>query len=145
MAMTRWDPMAQVERMQRELDRMFGRVETAMPSRTPVPWAPEVDIERTEAATVYKFDLPGMKSEDVKIGVDDHLLTVSGERREEHEEKHEGYLRQERAVGRFERSMRLPAGVKDDEITASFTDGVLVVTVPRGSAATPREIAITAP
>lgn len=145
MVMTRWDPMAQVERMQRELDRMFGRVETAIAPRAPIPWAPEVDVEQTEAATVYKFDLPGMKPEEVKVGIDDHLLTVSGERREEHEEKHEGYLRQERAVGRFERSMRLPEGARDDAITASFTDGVLMITVPRGAGAKPREIAIAAP
>lgn len=145
MAMTRWDPMAQVERMQRELDRMFGRVETAMTPRAPVPWAPEVDVEQTESATVYTFDLPGMKPEEVKVGIDDHLLTVSGERREEHQEKHEGYLRQERAVGRFERSMRLPDGAKDDAVTASFADGVLVVKVPRDAEAKPREIAITKP
>lgn len=145
MAMTRWEPMAQIERMQRDLDRMFGRVETAMPPLAPVPWAPEVDVEQTEAATVYKFDLPGMKPEEVKVGIGDHLLTVSGERREEHEETHEGYLRQERAIGRFERSMRLPDGARDDAITASFTDGVLRVTVPRGAEAKPREIAIAAP
>ena len=145
MAMTMWDPMAQVERMQRELDRMFGRVETAVTPRVPAPWAPEVDIEQTEAATVYRFDLPGMKPAAVKVGIDDHLLTVSGERRVEHEETHEGYLRQERAVGRFERSMRLPEGARDDAVTASFADGVLTVTVPRGAEVKPREIAVETP
>jgi HSP20 family protein len=145
MAMTMWDPMAQVERMQRELDRMFGRVETAAVPRVPVPWAPEVDIEQTEAATVYRFDLPGMKPDAVKVGIDDHLLRVSGERSEEREEKHEGYLRQERAVGRFERSMRLPEGARDDAVTASFADGVLTVTVPRGAEVRPREIAVETP
>lgn len=145
MAMTMWDPMAQVERMQRELDRMFGRVETAVAPRVPVPWAPEVDIEQTEAATVYRFDLPGMKPDAVKVGIDDHLLRVSGERSEEREEKHEGYLRQERAVGRFERSLRLPEGARDDAVTASFADGVLTVTVPRGAEVKPREIAVETP
>ncbi len=145
MAITRWDPMAQVERMQHELDRMFGRIETAAGPRTPGTWFPEVDVEQTKSATVYKFDLPGLKTDQVKVGLDDHLLTISGERREEHEERHEGYLRQERALGRFERSVRLPGDINDDDIEASFTDGVLTVKVPRTAHAEPREIPITTP
>jgi HSP20 family protein len=144
MAITRWDPMAQIERMQSELDRMFGRVETAVGPRPSGKWMPEVDVEQTEGATVYRFDLPGLKSDQVKVGVHDHLLTISGERREEHEEKHEGYLRQERSIGRFERSMQLPADIKDEDIGASFADGVLTVKVPRTAQAQPREIPVTA-
>jgi HSP20 family protein len=143
--MVRWDPMAQVERLQRELDRMLARVETAIGSgpQKVGAWLPETDVEQTEDATVFKLDLPGMTADDVKVGVDDHLLTVSGERREEHEEKHEGYVSRERAVGRFERSMRLPDNVKDEDIEASFKDGVLTIKVPRVAESAPREIVIT--
>jgi len=100
-------------------------------------------VEQTEDATVFKFDLPGMAADQVKVGVDDHLLTVGGERHEEREDKHEGFLSRERAVGRIERSMRLPENVKDEDIQASFKDGVLTVKVPRGAESNPRQITIT--
>lgn len=143
--MVRWDPVAQVERLQRELDRMFARVDTAIgsgPHRFGT-WLPETDVEQTEDATVFKLDLPGMTADQVKVGVHDHLVTVSGERHEEHEDKHEGFLSRERAVGHFERSLRLPANVKDDEIQASFKDGVLTIKVPRVAESKPRQITIT--
>jgi HSP20 family protein len=136
--------MAQVERIANKLDRMFGRVESAVGPRPSGRWMPEVDVEQIEAATVCKFDLPGMKSDQVKVGVHDHLLAISGERREEHEEKHEGYLRQERSIGRFERILQLPSGIKDEDIAAAFADGVLTVKVPRTAQARPREIPVTA-
>jgi HSP20 family protein len=144
MAITRWDPMMQIERMQHELDRMFGRAEAAVGPRPSGKWLPEVDVEQTQAATVYRFDLPGLKSDQTKVGVHDHLLTISGERQEEHEEKHQGYLRQECSVGRFERNMQLPADVNDEDIAASFADGVLTVKVPRMAQTPPREIPVKA-
>ena len=140
----RWDPLTQVERIQREMDRMFTRADVSLRSatRTVGVWVPEADIEQTEEATVYKFDLPGITSDHVSVSAHDHMLTVSGERREEHEEKHEGYLSRERAVGRFERSMGLPDNVKTEDIQASFKDGVLTIKVPRVAESTPRQIDI---
>jgi len=67
MAIARWDPMAQIEQMQNELDRMFGRVETAVGPRPSGKWMPEVDVEQTEGVTVYRFDLPGLKPDQVKV------------------------------------------------------------------------------
>jgi HSP20 family protein len=141
----RWDPMAQIERVHRELDRMFGRAESGLGSRMFEGWLPEADVEQTADATVYKFDLPGVSAEQMHVSVDDHLLTISGERTDEHEEKHEGFLSRERAYGRFERSMRLPQAIQGQDIKASFADGVLTVTVPRGAESRPHEIAITTP
>jgi HSP20 family protein len=136
--------MAQIERMQNELDRMFGRLTAGTGPRPSDGWMPQVDVEQTGDATVYKFDLPGLKADQVKVGVHDRLLTVRGERREEHEENHEGFVRRERSLGRFERSLQLPADVKDEDINASFADGVLTVKVPRNPQAEPREIPVTA-
>ena len=141
----RWDPMAQIERLHRELDRMFGRAESGLASRMFEAWLPEADVEQTADATVYKFDLPGVPKEQLRVSVDDHLLTVSGERRDEHEEQHEGFLSRERAYGRFERSMRLPEQIATEDIKASFSDGVLTVKVPRGDESPAHEIAITTP
>lgn len=142
--LVQWDPVAQVERLQRELDRMFMRVDTGI-GRGPQTfgaWLPETDVEQTEDAVVFKLDLPGVTADEVKVGVHDHLLAVTGERREDHEVKHEGFLSRERATGRFERSMRLPENVKDEDIKASFRDGVLTITVPRVAESTPRQITI---
>ena len=140
----RWDPLTQMERVQREMDRMFTRVDTSLRSgsRSVGMWMPEADVEQTEEATVYKFDLPGMSSDQVSVTAHDHILTVSGERQETHEEKHEGYLSRERAVGRFERSMSLPDNVNDESIEASFKEGVLTIKVPRVAESKPRQIDI---
>ncbi len=126
---------------------MFARVDTSLRTgtRSVGMWMPEADIEQTEEATVYKFDIPGVPSDQVKVSVHDHMLTVAGERREEHEEKHEGYLSRERAVGRFERSTSLPDNVKTEDIQASFKDGVLTIKVPRVAESTPRQIDIATP
>lgn len=140
----RWDPLAQIERVHRELDRMFGRIEPAAGvPRMAEGWLPEADVEQTEDATVYRFDLPGVPSEQLRVSADDGRLTISGERSEEHEEKHESYLTRERAFGRFERSMRLPDNINYEDIEASFKDGVLAVKVPRGTESKPHHITIT--
>ena len=141
------DPVAQMERLQRDIERMFSGVDTGTSAeRHPVgPWFPDVDVEQATDAVVFKFDLPGLKSDQVKVSVHDRLLTVAGERHEEREEKHEGYLSRERAIGRFERSVRLPENLQQDDVEASFSDGVLTVRVPRAGESTPREVTITTP
>jgi HSP20 family protein len=93
---------------------------------------------------VFKLDLPGMTRDQVTVSAYDHLLTVSGERREEHEQQHEGYVSRERAVGRFERSLTLPDHVKEEDIEASFKDGVLTIKMPRVAESKPRQIAVAA-
>ncbi|MGZ4431828.1 MAG: Hsp20/alpha crystallin family protein, partial [Gaiellales bacterium] len=108
------------------------------------PWVPVVDIEQTKDALVLKFDLPGMKREDVSIEVEGRTLTVSGERKEEKEDKHEGYYSRERLVGRFSRSFMLPEHIDESKIEAKFSDGVLTIRVPRPQEEKPKKIAIKA-
>jgi HSP20 family protein len=140
----RWDPIAQIERLHRELDRMFVRLEPgAGAPRMVEAWLPEADVEQTEDATVYRFDLPGVPTEQLRVSADGGRLTISGERREQHEEKHEGYLSRERVFGRFERSMRLPENSKNEDIKASFKDGVLAVKVPRDAESQSHQVTIT--
>lgn len=137
---TRWDPLAQLDRLQREIDRMFeGRAGSGIES---VSWMPSTDVEQTESAVIYKLDLPGTKPEDVKIEVHTGMLTVSGERKHETEEKHEGYYSRERITGSFARTFTLPKGTEQDDISAKFDDGVLTITVPRKEEAKPRTISI---
>jgi HSP20 family protein len=105
-------------------------------------WMPLTDIEQTESAVIYKLDLPGMKPEDITIEVHAGMLTVSGERKHEAEETHEGYYSRERITGHFARTFTLPKGTAQEDIAATFTDGVLAITVPRTAEAKPRTISI---
>ena len=105
---------------------------------------PVADVEQTKDAMVLKFDLPGMIERDIAIEIEGRSLTVSGERREEKEDKHEGYYTRERVIGQFRRSFMLPEGVDESRIEASFRNGVLTVSIPRSRAEKPRRVEITA-
>jgi HSP20 family protein len=91
---------------------------------------------------VLKADLPGMTEADVNIEVENNVLTVSGERRIEHEDKPEGYYRLERSMGAFSRSLTLPEGIDADAVTATFANGVLEVRIPKPVQAQPRKVQI---
>ena len=132
------DPFALMREMTSDLDRMFG--ESARPffrrwslRRRPtaeVGWFPEIDVFEKDNRLVTQIDLPGMKKEDIKVEVTDGQLAISGERKHEAEEKGEEFYRSEREYGRFYRSVPLPEGAKVDDVKATFTDGVLEVSVP---------------
>jgi HSP20 family protein len=101
-----------------------------------------MDLVETDEHFVLKADLPGLSDEDVHIDVADDVLTVSGERRSEHEDKRDGYLRVERSYGSFRRSLTLPEGVDADAVSASFERGVLEVRIPKPEQRKPRRVAI---
>ncbi len=94
-------------------------------------WMPAVDVFEQDNMMVVRADLPGMKKEDIDVSVRDDMLILQGHREEEREVKGETYYGSERATGRFFRSFGLPDGVSLDEIQASYTDGVLEVSVPK--------------
>jgi HSP20 family protein len=93
-------------------------------------WTPQVETFRRGDKLVFRADLPGLKKEDVKVEIDDGVLAISGERREEREEDRDDYYRSERTYGQFYRAIPLPEGVSDDRCEASFKDGVLEVSLP---------------
>jgi HSP20 family protein len=93
-------------------------------------WTPQVETFRRGDQLVIRADIPGVKKDDVHVEIENDLLTISGERREEHEEDREGYYRSERSYGQFYRAIPLPEGVTGDRCEASFKDGVLEVTLP---------------
>jgi HSP20 family protein len=101
-----------------------------------------MDLMEVDDQLVLRADLPGLSEDDVRIEVRDNVLTVSGERKSEHEDKRNGYYRVERAFGRFGRSLTLPEGVDADKIEASFDKGVLEVRIPKPEARKPHRIAI---
>jgi len=147
----RQEPLNLIRQMTSELDRMFDEpwtlfrwpsAEVASPD-API-WAPKVDVVTKDNKLVTRVDLPGMKKEDVQVEVEDGFLTLSGERTKETKEEKDNFYREEREYGRFCRSVPLPKGVKADEVKATFTNGVLEVTVPLPAAEKPngRKIAI---
>lgn len=92
-----------------------------------VRWVPELEVLQKEGQFVVRADLPGLKKDNVKVELTDDVLTISGERKEEKEEKREGYYRSERSYGSFYRQVPLPEGAKTDTATAEFKDGVLEI------------------
>ena len=93
-------------------------------------WAPQVETFRRGDNLVIRADIPGVKKDDVKLEIEHDMLTISGERREEHEEKRDDYYRSERTYGQFYRAIPLPEGVNTEKCNATFNDGVLEVTLP---------------
>jgi len=106
-------------------------------------WIPAVDVVRDNGNLVVRADVPGIKPEDVKIEVEDDILTVSGEHEERKEDKDKHFLRRERRYGSFTRSMALPPGVEAKKIKAKTHDGVVEVTIPLPKEAKKEKIEIT--
>jgi HSP20 family protein len=124
----------------REIDRVFDAFfgQTDQGRR----WVPPMDLVEAEDHFVLKADLPGLAEGDVRIEVQDGTLTISGERKAEHEQNEKGWYRIERSFGSFSRSLTLPDGVDADRIDASFADGVLEVHIPKPEERKPRRISI---
>jgi HSP20 family protein len=105
-------------------------------------WAPKADVFERNGQLVFHADLPGIKSEDVRVTLENDVLTISGERRHEHEHDAGGVYQCERSYGSFQRSFALPEGVNPDSIAASFNNGVLEVTMPMPKQAQPQGLQI---
>ncbi len=135
--------MRNLDDIQDEINRMFEGM-TGVPdsenrlSRT----YPSVDLSENKDSFVLKAELPGMKKEDVKVTLQNNILTISGEKKQEQEEKGKTFHRIERSYGSFNRTVELPVAVKTDAIKADFKDGILTVELPKVEEAKPKEIAI---
>lgn len=105
-------------------------------------WVPAVDIQEEGDSFIIHAELPGLKREDIQIRVEDRLLTISGERKFENEEKKDNFHRIERSYGRFTRSFTLNKKVAVESISANYKDGVLTVRVPKAPETQPRQIDI---
>src|SRR5579884_4280162 len=148
MALIRWEPARELATIQTEMNRLFntffepgqGNGGSQGAARR---WIPAMDLVETEEDFVLRADLPGVSESDVNIELEDNVLTISGQRRAEHEERKEGYYRVERASGSFSRSLTLPEGVDPESVRASFDRGVLEVRVPKPEQRKPRKVAIS--
>lgn len=148
MSLIRRNPNRELEQMFDRFNRFFSEASPftgfGKESMTFADWSPAVDVQETPEAYVVSAELPDVKREDVKVTVDNGVLMLSGERRQEKEEKGKKFHRVERSFGRFERSFALPDAIDDQKITATFKDGMLHLMVPKTTQAKPatREIKI---
>jgi HSP20 family protein len=126
----------------RDVDRLFDAFFGG--ERDAHRWVPQMDLVEAEDHFVLKADLPGLAEGDVSIEVQDGTLTISGERKAEHEARERGWYRIERASGSFSRSLTLPDGVDAEGIAAHFDRGVLEVRIPKPEERKPRRVEIKA-
>src|SRR4051794_4472719 len=124
-----------------EFNRLFNTLLDA-PQAQGQRWNPAMDLVEVEGHFVLKADLPGLAEGDVAIEIQDNTLTLSGERKAEHEAHEKGWYRVERSFGRFSRSLTLPEGVDADAVSASFDNGVLEVRIPKPEERKPRKVEI---
>lgn len=144
MDMVRWDPFREFEDMTTRLGRFFNqpRMRRFVDDDNAffADWAPAVDVQETDKEYIVKADLPDVRKEDVKVGIEDGVLTLEGERKQEKEEKNKKFHRVERVYGKFVRRLALPMEVDAQKVAAEFKDGVLNVRLPKAESAKPRAI-----
>lgn len=118
--------------LRNEMDRLFDRIwEGDLPERRLGEWTPVLDFSETKEFFFVKMEVPGMDPKEIKISLQDHILTISGERKKDEEEKDERFYRIERSYGVFTRSIRLPFPVDDYKVNAIFKNGVLTIAIPK--------------
>jgi len=153
MSLIRWSPTrdlvswpSELFSVQREINRLFddyfrggSQADTSMSASL---WTPAVDIAEKDSEYLVKVELPGVNKEDVKITLESNILTIRGEKKQEHEEKGKSFHRVERSYGSFQRSFTLPTTVKSDKIDAVYKDGVLHISLPKAEESRPKQIEV---
>ncbi len=144
MNIVRWDPFRELEDMSTRLGRLFNQPRLRRLADDEgaffADWAPAVDVQETDKEYIVKADLPEVRKEDVKVGIEDGILTLEGERKQEKEEKNKKFHRVERVYGKFVRRLALPMEIDAQNVAAEFKDGVLNVHLPKTETAKPRAI-----
>jgi len=141
MALVRWDPWREIDDMFHRYTRAVGLPRTgSQASLEPGEWTPQVDIAETDKEFVIKAEIPEVKKEDVKVTVENGILTIRGDRKQETEEKGKKFHRVERHYGSFTRSFTLPENVDAANIKASFKDGMLGLQIRKTAEAKPKSI-----
>jgi len=145
MTLVRWRPFRELQNVHDEMNRLFenfftrgnGEIEVL-----PFEWKPVCNLKEDDESYTLEAEIPGLKKEDIKISLQNDVLTISGERNEEKEKKDKHSHLVERRYGSFCRSFTLPVGVVEDKIDAAYKDGILKVVLPKTEVAKVKEIAI---
>lgn len=145
MAIIRWNPGRGMTGLQDEMNLLLGDffgVDKRGEETDFIRWAPRVDILEQDGGYELVADLPGLKKEDIKIEIEDNVLTLRGEKKLEEEKKDKSYRLCERYYGEFVRTFALPENVNRDGIVAGFKDGVLKLEIPKTEKAKPKQIEV---
>lgn len=136
-----------VDMLRREMDHFFDDLIPFSWSREQggkelSPWTPTADITENENEYQIMMDMPGMDKSDIKVSIQESRVSVQGERKTEEKEEKADFIRQERYYGNFYRTFKLPEKVKEDEIKASFKEGVLKLLIPKAEVVKPKSIEV---
>jgi len=140
-----WSPFRQLTTLRDEIDRLFESPLTELTHGSQQllsGWLPPVDLYEDKDSLHVKAELPGMNKEGISISVHDGVLSISGERKEESKHKEAEVYRAERFVGRFQRTVTLPAPVSVDKVKATYKDGILSIVLPKTEEAKPKQIEV---
>ena len=140
--MSRWEPLRDLMSLQNEMSRLVDALQPGDLSNGDGTWAPVLDLVEQDDSFLIEVDLPGVRSEDVDVTLDQNLLTVRGERKTSSIVTEDNVRRSERRYGSFLRTISLPSHVDAEGIQAEFEDGVLRITVPKAEQAKPRKIKV---
>ena len=137
-----WSPLDRLASFRDEINRLFDTGATARESSFFSGWSPTLDLYDEKDRFLVSVELPGMKKDEINVSFQDGVLTVSGERKHEHEGKEGQTFRSERYFGKFQRSVTLPASVDAAKINATYKDGVLTLDLPKAEEAKPKQIQV---
>ena len=143
--LTPWTSFGRLSDLRDEIDRLFESplAELARSTNLLGGWTPAVDVHEQKESFIVKAELPGMKKEDIALSWHDGSLSISGERKSETKHEDSEVCRAERFVGRFQRTLTLPAPVAADKAKAQYKDGILTVTLPKTEEAKPKQIEVS--
>ena len=150
MTLVKWNPSRELLNVEREFNKLFNTFNrrygfddsSTNEELENAVWSPLTDISENKDQYILKMDLPGVSKENLKLSFHDGELIISGERKQEKEDKDSKYHRIERTYGKYYRSFTLPQTIQADKINAEFKDGQLTITVPKSEEAKPKELEI---
>ncbi len=127
--------------MEGVFNRFFGPM-TEAEREAKHAWSPRVDVSETDKAITVLADLPGVDPKEVEITLADGVMTIKGEKKEEREDKGKNFYKTERFVGTFYRQLVLPVGADEEKVTATYTNGTVMINIPKKPSALPKKVAI---
>ena len=137
----RWDPFEEMTTLRNRMDRLWSRM-SAEDTAAIADWSPVSDVIESKDEIVIKTELPGIDEKNVDVEIESGVLTIKGERNAEKETEEKGFRRVERSYGSFLRTFALPPSVEPEKVSASFTNGLLEVHLPKKEGAKPRSIKV---
>lgn len=134
MALIRWQPFQEMETLRHQMDKMFDEL-AGYNREVTKTWSPAVELSDTNDQLILRAEVPGLEGKDLDIQVAREAVSIAGETRYENKAEERGYLRSEFRYGKFQRTIPLPAAIKNDQVQAEFKNGILTLTMPKAEEA----------